>query len=232
MSGAYSAEVIPIVNDNRAEYPLVVGQVTIPSALAAQMAAMIKQGFRYELATACIVCSPDSDRIDSFQIVASPSLPSNALRRALSNMLSAVAKQHDAPCSASTHMDTAISSIASLVDWRPEDPELVGILSDAMLNTLSEPPADAVREHYKKVLLEIKEEFEAVVANDPLVHSAVQSSNRYDGIPFMSALKRVICLQSKELQMWREDAVRRQLNDFKHRNFVKIDTADGSEVKE
>lgn len=225
MSSAYSAEVIPIVNDNRAEYPLVVGRVIISSAFAAQMAAMIKKGFRYELATAFIFCGTDGDRIDSFQIVASPSLPANTLRSALSNMLSAVAKQHDAPCSASTHMDTSIASIANLVDWRPEDPELVGILRDAMLNTLSEPPDDAVREHCKKVLLEIKEEFEAVVANDPLVHSAVQSSNCYDGIPFMSALKRVIVMQYKELQMWREDAVRRQLQDFKHSSVVKIDSS-------
>lgn len=230
MSGSQTT--IPIVKDHGSEYPLVIGQVIIQSEFAAQMIEMIKRGFSYELAADCLFINPDCERIDSFQIVASPSLPSNTLRKALSNLLSAVAKQHDAPCSASTHMDTAISSIASLVDWRPEDPELVGILSDAMLNTLSEPPDDAVREHYNKVLLEIQEEFEAVVANDPLVHSAVQSSNRYDGIPFMSALKRVIVLQYKELQMWREDAVRRQLNDFKHRNVVKIDTAAGFEVKE
>lgn len=225
MSGAYSAEVIPIVNDNRVEYPLVVGQVTISSAFAAQMAAMIKQGFRYELATAFSFCGPDGDRIDSFQIVASPSLPANTLRRALSNLLSAVAKQHDAPCSASTHMDTAIASIASLADWCPDDPELAGILRDAIDNTFSETPTDAVREHFQKVLLEIKEEFEAVVANDPLVHSAVQSSDRYDGIPFISALKRVVVMQYKELQMWREDAMRRQLRDFKNSSVVKINSS-------
>lgn len=232
MSIASGVTTIPIVNDHGTEYPLVVGYVTIPIDFAAQMAVMTNRGYRYELSAPCVFVSPAGDRIDSFQIVASPSLPTNTLRRALSNILSAVAKQHDAPCSASTHMDTAIASIASLVDWRPEDPELVGILSDAMLNTLSEPPDDAVREHCKKVLLEIKEEFEAVVANDPLVHSAVQSSDRYDGIPFMSALKRVIVLQYKELQMWREDAVRRQLRDFKHSSVVKIDSSSTSEVKE
>lgn len=225
MSSAFDVTTIPIVKDHDSEYPLAIGSVTIPSDFASQMAAMTKRGYRYELYVPCVFVSSDSERIDSFQIVASPSLPANTLRSALSNMLSAVAKQHDAPCSASTHMDTAIASIASLVDWRPEDPELVGILSDAMLNTLSEPPDDAVREHCRKVLLEIKEEFEAVVANDALVHSAVQSSNRYDGIPFMSALKRVIVMQYKELQMWREDAVRRQLQDFKHSSVVKINTS-------
>lgn len=51
---------------------------------------------------------------------------------ALRNLLSGIAKMHDAPMSSRAHLDTAIASLASTTDWRPQNAELAEILADAI----------------------------------------------------------------------------------------------------
>lgn len=64
---------------------------------------------------------------------APPSAPVDRLvRHVLSNVVSGVAKLHDAPASAGTHFDSAISELAKATDWRPDDAELAAIIDAAI----------------------------------------------------------------------------------------------------
>jgi len=54
------------------------------------------------------------------------------VRHVLSNLVSGIAKMNDAPASAGTHLDSAISELAKATDWRPDDPELMAIIDDAI----------------------------------------------------------------------------------------------------
>lgn len=56
---------------------------------------------------------------------------SAVIRLVLRNILSGVAKMHDAPMSAQTHFDAAIDQLAKVTTWRPDDPELLEIISSA-----------------------------------------------------------------------------------------------------
>lgn len=55
-----------------------------------------------------------------------------AIELALRNLLSGIAKTHDAPMSSRAHLDTAIAALASTTDWRPQNAELAEILADAI----------------------------------------------------------------------------------------------------
>lgn len=50
----------------------------------------------------------------------------------LRNLLSGIAKMHDAPMSSEAHLLTAVAALASATDWRPENEELAEILDDAV----------------------------------------------------------------------------------------------------
>lgn len=53
------------------------------------------------------------------------------IRKVLGNVLSGVAKMHDAPASSQMHFDTAVCDLAKATSWRPSDPELLRLIDDA-----------------------------------------------------------------------------------------------------
>lgn len=56
---------------------------------------------------------------------------SKEIQKVFSNLLSGVAKMHDAPCSSASHFDMAISTLAEICEWRPDSEELLEIIRDA-----------------------------------------------------------------------------------------------------
>lgn len=56
---------------------------------------------------------------------------SAVIRSVFGNLLSGIAKMHDAPMSSQSHFDAAIDQLAKVTTWRPEDPELLEIISSA-----------------------------------------------------------------------------------------------------
>ncbi len=55
------------------------------------------------------------------------------IKKCFSNLLSGVAKMHDAPCSSAMHFDTAIATLAEMCEWRPNSEELLEIIKDAQI---------------------------------------------------------------------------------------------------
>lgn len=74
----------------------------------------------------------DVDAWKSLRSDHDPTRPGCAISRILSNLVSSELKLVDAPCSSAMHLDTAISELAKLTTWRPQDTEGLAIVNDAI----------------------------------------------------------------------------------------------------
>lgn len=62
---------------------------------------------------------------------------SETIATVLRNIVSSVAKEHDAPASAATHLELAIADLARATDWRPDNAELRDIIENAIATTVA-----------------------------------------------------------------------------------------------